>query len=58
MGWTMKIKIPKAPSWTVVCLFGAVWNAVVERSWWASLVCVGLALALPFIDRLDRKLLG
>jgi len=51
-------KLPKAPPWSVVFLFGAAYNAVIERCWWATLVCLGVLLLLPTLDRIDRKIFG
>ena len=52
------MRIPKAPSWRAVFLFGAVYNAVVERCWWAVALCSLIVLIIPALDRLDRRLLG
>lgn len=37
--------LPRAPSYTLVALFGAGYNAVVERSWRATVFCLALAAA-------------
>lgn len=37
------MRIPRAPSYMTVFLFGAVWNAVIERSLWATGFCLGCA---------------
>jgi hypothetical protein len=39
------MQIPRAPTWPVVFLFGAGWNAVVEKCLWATIVCLVGALA-------------
>ncbi len=52
------MKIPKAPSWRAVFLFGAAYNALVEQCWWAAALCLVVSVALPALDRLDRRLLG
>lgn len=46
------MKIPKAPGYTSVFLFGAAWNSLVERSLGASLFCLGAA----FIFYVCKKL--
>jgi hypothetical protein len=46
--------IPAAPSWSVIFLFGALWNAVIERSVWASLSCGAVAVAL-FLGEMIRS---
>jgi hypothetical protein len=37
--------LPRAPSYTFVAMFGVAYNAIVERSWWATGFCLGLAAA-------------
>jgi len=55
--WLMSpSKIPNAPSWRFVFLFGAAWNAVVARCLWAVVLCIVIAALLPALDRLDRAL--
>ncbi len=57
MNWLFRpSKLPKAPSWTAVFLFGAVWNALIEQCWWAVVVCLVVVLLLPTLDRWDRAL--
>jgi hypothetical protein len=45
------MRIPKAPTWTFVFLFGAAWNAVVERSWWAATLCLVVAFVTDLVGR-------
>lgn len=52
------MRLPKAPSWSAVFLFGAAWNAIIERSWWATCLCLAVVVILPALDRLDRHLFG
>jgi integral membrane sensor domain MASE1 len=35
--------LPPAPSYAFIAVMGAAYNAIVERSWWATLFCLGLA---------------
>ena len=44
------MKIPNAPSWGSVFIFGAVANAV-QQCWWGVGVCLTLTL-LAFLPRL------
>jgi hypothetical protein len=48
------MRIPKAPSWQVVFLFAACWNSIVERSWWATGVCLALYFLVPVVRRIDN----
>jgi hypothetical protein len=50
--WLRPSKIPNAPGWAPVCLLGAVWNAVVNRSLFGTLFCVGLLVFLRIVDAL------
>jgi hypothetical protein len=34
--------LPRAPSYFLVCLFGASWNAIIVRSLWATVFCIAL----------------
>ncbi len=52
------MRIPKAPPWRAVFLFGAVYNALIEQCWWAVALCLLVTVSLPALDRLDRRLLG
>jgi len=36
---------PRVPSYRTIFLFGAAWNAIVERSLWATAFCLACALA-------------
>jgi len=36
--------LPPAPSYTAIAIFGAAYNAIVERSLWATAFCLGLAV--------------
>ena len=49
-------KLPKSPSWTMVFMFGAAWNALVEQCWWAVLFCLVVLISLPALGRADRQL--
>lgn len=49
-------KLPKAPSWAAVFLFGALYNTIAVQCWWAAAVCLGVLAILPLLSRLDRKL--
>jgi len=54
--WLMQpSKIPNAPSWGTVFLFGAVWNAVITHCWWAVAFCLGVYVLLPALDVADRR---
>lgn len=54
--WLRPSKLPKAPPTWVVCLFGAAWNATIERSLWATLFCLALIPAFQFLGWLDHKI--
>lgn len=41
-----RMSIPKAPGYGIVFTFGAAWNALVERSLWATVLCGGVALII------------
>lgn len=57
MSWLMRpSKLPKAPSWAAVFLFGALYNTIAVQCWWAAAVCLGVLAILPLLSRLDRKL--
>ena len=43
------MRVPKAPSWNVVFLFGGFWNAVVEQSWIGVAICAGIWLFLALL---------
>lgn len=40
----------RAPSWTVVFLLGALWNALIERSLWATAFCIACAAWMALFD--------
>jgi hypothetical protein len=44
--------LPRAPSYTLTALFGAAYNAIVERSWWGT----GFCLCLAAVFRIGRWL--
>lgn len=49
------MRIPRAPSYKTVFLFGAGYNTIVEQCWWAVALCLGMAfIGLPLLDRLGR----
>lgn len=52
------MRIPKAPSWRAVFLFGAIYNAIIARCWWAVAFCLAVAVILPYLAKLDRHLFG
>lgn len=49
--WMRPSKIPDAPGWNKVCLFGAVWNAVVNQSLFGVLFCLGLSGLIYALDK-------
>jgi hypothetical protein len=48
------MKIPPAPGWESVFLFGAVWNGVINRSVWAALVCAVVAVVIYVLKQVPR----
>lgn len=52
------MKIPKAPSYRTVFLFGAAWNGIIERSTWATLACLGVALIITGVSWIESRLAG
>jgi hypothetical protein len=46
------MRIPPAPGWPVVFAFGLLWNAVIERSLWASGFCLTLLLGSLLAQKL------
>jgi hypothetical protein len=54
--WLRPSKIPNASGWTPVCLFGAVWNAVVNQSLFGTCFCLGLGAVLWTLDRLVERI--
>lgn len=45
------MNVHRAPTWVQVFLFGAVWNAAVEQSLWATALCLGVAVAIWLLRR-------
>lgn len=49
------MRIPPAPGWPVVFAFGLIWNAVIERSLWASGLCLTLLFGSLLVQRLSAR---
>ncbi len=48
-------RIPSAPSWGVVFFFGALYNALWVRCWWAAGLCLAVTIALQLWSRYNRS---
>lgn len=44
-------KIPNAPSWSTVFLFGILWNTVVVQCNWAAIGCTIACILLRLINK-------
>jgi hypothetical protein len=47
------MRIPNAPPYSVVFLFGATWNAVVERCPWAAITCLTVAGLFAIVEKFE-----
>jgi hypothetical protein len=48
-------KLPKAPTFQHVFIFGALYNTLITHCWWAAVLCGVLAILCPVFNKIDDE---